>query len=119
MKRVRKIPQDPIDRLNRPSEHRPAWKGLLLAGIGLAFAAAGALAVHQLAPNQWWINNKTSRTISGPDLVYELSSDGLYVQKQKPIPAESSGPQPEVRISSQPSTPPAGIPEKSPEKCDT
>jgi hypothetical protein len=119
VKRLREIPQDPIDRLSRSSEHRPAWQGLLLAGVGLAFVAGGALAVHQLGPNQWWIDKKTNRSISEPDLVYELSRDGIYVQKQQPIPPEDTGTQPEVRISSQPTTPPAGIPEKTPEKCDT
>jgi hypothetical protein len=46
-KKLRKLPQPPIDRANRPSERRPFAVGLTLTILGLLLLTAGLLTRHE------------------------------------------------------------------------
>lgn len=46
-RKLRKVPQPPIDRANRPSEGRPLATGLTLTILGLLLLTAGLLSRHE------------------------------------------------------------------------
>lgn len=99
-RRLRKVPQPPIDRANRPSESRHLLAGLLLAAAGAVLIVVGFLVTHRLG----------AESVPHRRLVKLVTHGGVKVV-QTPSPAGAgAGPTAETTIKKV---------EKPPDDCPT